>query len=62
MLNFISNTFFFFNDLQQVVSCQNLPPTVDAKRFSKIESSSDIEFLQENIDAIIKWCINNRHF
>lgn len=49
----------FINDLCDTIHCQYKAYADDLKLYRVIESSSDIQLLQSDINNIVKWCTHN---
>ena len=50
----------FINDLPEVVTCESLLFADDYKLYAEIKWTEDGEALQENLDAVLRWCNLNR--
>jgi hypothetical protein len=50
----------FINDMVNVITCEKLLFADDLKLFIRIESDSDFNLLQNNLDAVVEWSSRNR--
>lgn len=49
----------FINDLLSTITCSKLAYADDLKLYHNISNSDDCVFLQDNLNALSRWCVNN---
>lgn len=49
----------FINDLPSILRCHSLLYADDLKLFTRVDSSFDVTFLQNQLDSLWQWCIQN---